>query len=115
LDDVPNIVNNPMLQMKQWSVDDLLKIATAPQMSGSLRVLPTLSFALDYWRAGSLDPGTFKATNILIHALTTFALAWFFHTLLLTAGTPERRARWAAPGLALAWALHPLQVSSVLY
>ena len=115
LDDIPNIVNNDTLQMKQWNADALLKIATAPQISGSLRMLPTLTFALDYWRAGGLDPAAFKATNILIHALTTCALMWFFHTLLLTAGTPERRARWAASALALAWALHPLQVSSVLY
>ena len=115
LDDIPNIVNNDTLQMKQWSANDLLNIATASQISGSLRVLPTLTFALDYWRAGSLDPSTFKATNILIHALTACALVWFFHALLLTVKIPEKRARWAASGLALAWALHPLQVSSVLY
>ena len=115
LDDIPNIVNNDALQMKDWNTDHLLKIATAPQISGSLRMLPTLTFALDFWRAGSLDPGTFKATNILIHALTACALAWFFHNLLLTAGNRETRARWAAAALALAWALHPLQVSAVLY
>lgn len=115
LDDIPNIVNNDGLQLKHLSADALLKIATAPQLSGSLRMLPTLTFALDYWRAGGLDPGTFKATNILVHSLTTCALGWFFHLLLLTAGIPEKRARWAAAGLALAWAIHPLQVSSVLY
>lgn len=115
LDDVPNIVNNSMLELKQLNADGLLKLATAPQLSGSLRVLPTLTFALDYWRAGSFDPSTFKATNILIHALTACALAWFFHALLLAAGTSAKRAGWAAPALALAWALHPLQVSSVLY
>jgi hypothetical protein len=114
-DDIPNIVNNDMLQMKQLSVDSLIKIATAPQISGSLRTLPTLTFALDYWRAGSLDPATFKATNIFIHGLTALALAWFFLALLATASVPEKRARWIAPALALAWALHPLQVSSVLY
>ncbi|WP_330947455.1 hypothetical protein [Thermomonas sp. LB-4] len=115
LDDVPNIINNNMLELKQLSVDGLLKLATAPQLSGSLRVVPTLTFALDYWRAGSFDPATFKATNILIHALTSCALAWFFHALLLAASIPAKRAQWAAPALALAWALHPLQVSSVLY
>lgn len=115
LDDVPNIVNNDMLQMQQWSIDRLIKIANAPQLSGNLRMLPTLSFALDYWRAGSMDPATFKATNILIHALTAGALAWFFRVLLLVSGTPDNRARWAGAALALAWALHPLHVSSVLY
>lgn len=115
LDDVPNIVNNSLLELKQLNVDGLFRIATAPQLSGSLRVVPTLTFALDYWRAGGFDPSTFKATNIFIHALTACALAWFFHALLLAVKTPARRASWVAPFLALVWALHPLQVSSVLY
>lgn len=115
LDDVPNIVNNSMLELKQLNADGLFKLATAPQLSGSLRVLPTLTFALDYWRAGGFDPSTFKVTNILIHALTAGALVWFFHGVLLVARTPAKYVRWAAPALALAWALHPLQVSSVLY
>ena len=115
LDDIPNIVNNDDLQLKSFDVDQLATIATAPQISGSLRVVPTLTFALDYLRAGSFDPATFKTTNILIHTLTACALAWFFHALLLAASVPAKRAQWAAPALALAWALHPLQVSSVLY
>src|SRR5690606_10211578 len=31
------------------------------------------------------------------------------------AGWPGRLSTWAAPAMALAWAVHPLQVSSVLY
>src|SRR3546814_19440342 len=58
---------------------------------------------------------SFKTTNIVIHALTACALAWFFRSLLLISGVPGERARWCAPVLALAWAAHPLQVSSVLY
>src|SRR5690606_13034607 len=42
-------------------------------------------------------------------------LAWFLRSLLLAAGIMGSRARWMAPALALAWAVHPLQVSSVLY
>jgi hypothetical protein len=115
LDDIPNIVNNETMQLTQLNIDNLIKVATAPQLSGTLRAIPTLTFALDYWRAGSFDPATFKATNILIHALTTCALVWLFHSLLLAASIPQKRAQWAAPALALAWALHPLQVSAVLY
>ncbi len=114
-DDIPNIVNNDGLKLQKLDGESLIKIATAPQISGSLRALPTLTFALDFWRSGHLDPAAFKSTNILIHALTACALAWFFHALLLTAGVKVGRARWAAVALSLAWALHPLQVSSVLY
>ncbi|PZU27450.1 MAG: hypothetical protein DI584_08885 [Stenotrophomonas sp.] len=84
-------------------------------MSGAMRGLPTLTFALDFWRAGGADPGAFKTTNLLIHAITTCVLAWFFRRLLLTLGASGRRAIWVAAALALAWAMHPLQVSSVLY
>jgi hypothetical protein len=115
LDDIPNIVNNDILKLEQLTVDALLKVANAQQISGNMRVLPTLSFALDYWRAGSMDPATFKITNIFIHALTAFALTWLFRSILFAARIPDGRARWLAPALALAWALHPLQVSSALY
>ncbi|HBN55054.1 MAG TPA: hypothetical protein DD456_13805 [Stenotrophomonas sp.] len=115
LDDVPNIVNNEVIQLQQLDMDALVKVATAPQISGSLRALPTLTFALDFWRAGSMDAGAFKVTNIAIHALTTCALAWLFHAILLAAGIHAARARWFSLALALAWAVHPLQVSAVLY
>lgn len=115
LDDVGNIVNNDALKLEQLSLEGLLNVANAQQISGNMRVLPTISFALDYWRAGSMDPATFKSTNIFIHALTAFALAWLFRSILLTVGTSARRAHWVAPALALAWAVHPIQVSSALY
>lgn len=114
-DDIPNIVGNPLIQLRQLDLDALLDVALAPQISGFTRVLPTLTFALDYWRSAGLDPEVFKTTNIIIHGLTTFALAWFFRSLLSASGSPANRAHWLAPALALAWAVHPLQVSSVLY
>src|SRR5690606_19735345 len=116
LDDVPNIEHNQNIRLESLSIDDLYHVVAAPQMSGNMRTLPTVTFALDYWRAGGVaDPATFKATNILIHAITAFALAWLFRSLLLITGVPEARTRWLAPALALAWALHPLLVSSALY
>lgn len=115
-DDLPNIVNNEAIQLDTLDGKHLYQAIATPQVSGNLRTLPTVTFALDYWRGGGkADPATFKTTNILIHALTALMLAWFFRCLLTLAGLPPARVAWAAPGLALAWALHPLQVSSVLY
>jgi len=114
-DDIPNIVNNDAIQLKHLDASGLLKTITTPQLSGDMRVLPTLSFALDYWRGGGADPATFRITSIFIHAVTACALAWLFHSLLLAAGVKRERVQWLAPALALGWALHPLQVSSVLY
>jgi len=114
-DDLPNIANNPAIQLGELSGEALAKLLTGMQLSGSTRSLPMLSFALDYWRAGGPDPLTFKTTNLLIHALTTCVLAWCLRSLLLAAGIRSERVQWLAPALALAWAAHPIQVSSVLY
>ena len=114
-DDLPNIVNNASIQMTTLDANALINAVATPQISGSMRGLPTLTFALDYWRGGGADPATFKITNILIHALTACALAWFFRSLLLISGITGVRVQWLAPALAFAWAAHPLQVSSVLY
>ena len=114
-DDIPNIVNNKLIHIQQLDIATLSQVISSQQLSGYGRALPMLTFALDYFRAGGAEPAAFKATNILIHALTACALAWFFRSLLLAANTDQRRASWLGPALALAWAAHPLQVSSVLY
>lgn len=114
-DDHPNIVNNETIHLTKLDRESLLRVIATPQLSGETRLLPTLTFALDYWRGGGADPATFKSTNILIHALAALALMWVFRSLLLISGIHDSRTRWLAPALALAWAMHPLQVSSVLY
>lgn len=114
-DDIPNITTNPAVQVSELSAAAVTKIVTGLQLSGTTRSLPTLTFALDYWRASGPDSATFKTTNLILHAVTTLTLAGFFRSLLLAAGLAARRASWAGPLLAFVWAAHPLQVSSVLY
>ncbi|KAF1726512.1 hypothetical protein CSC78_05315 [Pseudoxanthomonas japonensis] len=115
-DDIPNIVNNRSIHLTELTPSAIVEVLATPQISGNLRVLPTLTFALDYWRAGgSADPATFKTTNIVIHVFTTFALAWFFRSLPPLAGVSSRRVAPIAVALSVAWAVHPLQVSAVLY
>lgn len=114
LDDEPTISENHAVQITDLRADSLMQAAYAFTAGGGSRALPMLTFGLDHWRAG-LDPAAFKATNIAIHALTTAALACFFRLLLVLAGWSPKRAAYAAPALALAWAIHPLQASSVLY
>ena len=89
-------------------VIQLRKIACATRTL--VMFLPTLTFALDYWRAGGADPRAFKTTNIVLHVLTTCALAWFFRSLLLLTGVTPQKANWLAPALALAWAAHDVGV-----
>lgn len=114
LDDKPTIGDNPAAHVTTLDAGLLERAAYSFAAGGGSRALPMLTFALDYWRAG-LDPAAFKSTNIAIHALTTLALAGLLRLLLTLAGWPTKRAGYGAIALALAWAIHPLQVSSVLY
>ncbi|NCT86226.1 hypothetical protein GXB84_02630 [Stenotrophomonas acidaminiphila] len=114
LDDRANITENAALYISQFGGEDLLYAAYSFQPGGSSRILSMLSFALDYWRGG-MDAAVFKTTNLVIHGLTALALALFLRQLLGLAKWPPRRAAAGAVVLATLWALHPLQVSSVLY
>ncbi len=115
-DDNINIVGNSGIELQSLAPSNILDIIFSTQFGGITRVLPTLTFAIDYYRGGgTLDPATFKTTNIAIQAVTAFVLAWFLRSLLLTVGMRPNAARWAALALAFVWAAHPLQVSSVLY
>lgn len=115
-DDNINIVGNGGIELQSLTATGILDIIFSTQFGGTTRVLPTLTFAIDYFRGGgSLDPATFKTTNIVVHVATAFVLAWFLRSLLLTAGVRPSTARWTALVMAFVWAAHPLQVSSVLY
>lgn len=114
-DDRPNIQENGAIHLDELSLDAIAPAAYSFQSGHGSRPLSMLSFALDYWRGGGLNPQVFKSTNLAIHALTVLALAAFFRLLLLMAEWPARRAAVTALALAALWAIHPLQVSSVLY
>lgn len=115
LDDAQTIVTNTLVHVTTLDRASLLEAAGSFQAGGGTRPLPMLTFALDYWREGGLHAAAFKATNILIHVLTTFLVALLVRRLLLLAGWSSQRAAVCALVLALLWAVHPLQVSSVLY
>ena len=115
LDDIVTILRNYVLYVNELHVDELIYAALSFHHGHGERALPMLSFAIDYWRMGAMDATAFKATNIIIHVVTTFFLALFFRRLLLLAKWTPQQAAWGALAIALIWAIHPLQVSSVLY
>lgn len=115
LDDGFNILQNRLLYIEQVDIENLSNAALSFHDGNGARPLPMLSFALDYWRAGAMDPSTFKTTNVLIHAITTVCLAFLLKKLLLLVRWTPQAASSGALILALIWAIHPLQVSSVMY
>lgn len=114
-DDTANIAENVSLHMTGLDHVSALRAANSFPYGPGLRQLPMLSFGLDYFRAGSFDPAVYKTTNLLIHLVTMLVLAGFLRQLLCLAGEQGRRAGLLATAAAVLWAIHPLQVSSVLY
>lgn len=80
------------------------------------RPLATLSFALNYL-AGGDNPWGYKLVGLLIHAFNA-VLVWQLVFRLVRSpisGVDKKGAQWLAFLTASIWAVHPLQVSSVLY
>lgn len=115
LDDGINILQNRLLYINELNIENIANAALSFHDGNGSRPLPMASFAIDHWRADGMDASAFKTTNLLIHAFTTFFLALFFRQLLLLANWNIKRATAGALLLTFFWAIHPLQVSSVLY
>jgi len=122
-DDWINIVNNDGIAIPQIGAAEL-RVAALSDVSGSLgRPLASITFALNYYFAGGFsNTFGFKLTNLLIHILNTALVYWFLHLLLKTPtclklGTANDTGRQRLiAGVATAlWALHPIQLTSVLY
>ncbi|MFA7605250.1 MAG: hypothetical protein WCY08_01555 [Rhodocyclaceae bacterium] len=113
-DDHANIVTNKAVHVETLSLDALRQAAYSFEPGGGSRALAMLSFSFDYWRGG-LDPAVFRTTGLLIHALTMVVMAFLVRSLFVLLTWPARHATVAAVVLATLWAIHPLQVSSVLY
>lgn len=113
-DDYPVILSNPALQPAEWTPESTLAAASAFNAGGLGRQLASLSFAANFALHGK-TPFGFKATNLALHLLNAL-LIWQLARRLFRWQPPQRPlGPWAAWGIALAWAIHPLQVSSVLY
>jgi len=115
-DDQSNILDRPAAQIESLNAESLKATASA---YGGLwgRPLSTLSLGLDWYFWGN-DATGFKLTNLVLHLINAFLILLLARRLLLLQG--ERPASlpwpaWAAVGLGFAWAVHPLQVSTVLY
>ncbi len=127
-DDIPNITEQPAVHAEQITASSLKEAGGAFSSRFSFgRPLATITLAIDHARAGGLDTPAFKQTNVLIHIFNTLLVLILVYQLLnfataasgrLAPAAPAPQSRhlpiWAA-GITLLWAIHPLQVSTVLY
>lgn len=123
-DDMVNIVGNSRVALSDLTISQI-GAATFANESGPLgRPLSSFTFALNHYFAGGyVNTFAFKLTNLLIHIVNTVLIYWLALALLvklpkLTSGDERfgsTKLRWLSLFTAAIWALHPIQLTSVLY
>jgi hypothetical protein len=114
-DDYPNIVNNAKVHLAVLDFQSLKRSAMGYEPGSIGRPLATLSFALNWYFSGENAWG-YKLTGLAIHVVN--ACLVFALLLKMTRGaatTSIQRGIGYCLVVALLWAVHPLQVSTVLY
>lgn len=115
-DDPANILENARLAITSLDLTSLRAAFWSGDAGPLGRPLSMLSFALNHYFSG-FAPFSFKLTNLLIHLINT-SLVYVISSYLLprlTGDVGERRAARGALLVAALWALHPLNLTSVLY
>lgn len=123
MDDFPNIVNNPLLHIREISVASLLKATNLFQDQNALysgisyRPFSYLTFALN-WYVGGAQVWGYHLINIGIHILCGIGLYFFLLTLFQTpalSGRFQGMENDIALLSAVLWAIHPIQTQAVTY
>ncbi len=115
-DDYPNIINNEGITISQLTTDELLSAATANVSGPFSRPISSLSFGLNYYFSNqSFSPTQFKLTNILIHIANSILLFFIAKTMFRHLLRDDKNSTRLAFLTALIWAVHPIQLTSVLY
>lgn len=115
-DDYPNIVENKWLHIQEFTSHNLWKAAFSSDSGLLRRPFVMLSFAINYYFHG-LNPFFYKLTNLFIH-LFNCVLIYKLSQLLLATIKPEKYKNahlCSSLLIALLWATHPINLSSVLY
>ncbi len=118
-DDIPNIANNHAIQIETLDSNSLLTAASANDSGPLKRPLSSLSFGLNYYYSGKqLDASDFKITNLAIHIINGILIYIIALYLIKALNIPARITLPEKPlalFIAAAWALHPIQLTAVLY
>jgi hypothetical protein len=113
LDDYSNIVDNPRVHAESIDLESISRASGAFQPTGTGRPLSTISFAIDHaiWGKGAFG---YKLTSLAVHLINS-ALVLLLLRALLVDRLSTRVSNAIAALAMLAWATHPLQISTVLY
>ena len=116
-DDTHALVHNLAVHLERLSWEPLKNLWQSFIHGPSGRPLAMLSFGVNHYLTG-LDPFFFKLTNVCLHAFNALLISLLAFRLFESGNSNVEGQTWTlrvALGLALLWAIHPLQVSTVLY
>lgn len=115
-DDYPVVFKNVQVQLASVDWASLRNAWDGFKVGEIGRPLATLSFGVNFWLGGD-SPWGYKFVNLVLHALNVVLVWRLVHTIALLpqAKLEVASARLIAGAVAILWAIHPLQVSSVLY
>ena len=112
-DDLPNIIENPALQIFDGSFSSLIDASLNGVASPLGRPLSMASFALNLHFNGG-DPLYFKLVNLVIHLLNG-VMIFVLAQRLCPRWTGGDKSSLAALWIAAVWLLHPLNLTPVLF
>ncbi|MBV1929256.1 MAG: hypothetical protein KUG81_07070 [Gammaproteobacteria bacterium] len=118
LDDSPNILDNQRILITELSAEQFYLAATTSLDGYAFsRGLAFISFGLNYYFSGfNLSHFDFKLTNLAIHLLNAILVYQILVIIFsVTLQNSRLNQRLLAIVVCLAWACHPIQVSTVLY
>jgi len=120
LDDYGNIVNNGALALPNLSIGAIWHAMWSFNAGPLGRPISLATFAVERYVFG-LNTYAFKVTNLALHMATAFLLAGFTRSILAAwrqrsaPDLPFGRVEWTALAVAAIWALHPVNLTPVLY
>lgn len=119
-DDAVNILFNDALRIEHGTWGEFWAAATSGHAGPLGRPIALVSFALNYYAAGSLNAFDFKLTNLAIHLANTFLVGLLTFRLQSEFAKDQsnavaRQPFWTGLIVAAIWGLHPLNLTAVLY
>lgn len=115
-DDYQNFVLNQAVHLDELTWSGLARAAQSSGAGPTGRPVAQITFALNYW-IGGLNPWGYKLVGVLIHAVNSLLVLLL---VVRVAGLYDPRlsnktVNYFGLAVALLWAVHPLNVSTVLY
>lgn len=119
-DDNVNILQNENLKIREGGWQELWAAAISGHAGPLGRPVALLTFALNYYWAGTFNPFQFKLVNLGIHLANAILIGIFTQQIYQPIAQNQKEDQrqgiiWIGMLVAALWALHPLNLTAVLY